>query len=567
MTYRVAIAISGAVSLGSYEAGTLYEIIKALKEHNENPANPKIEIDVLTGASAGGMTAAMIAQKLLYDGDALSGENTNVGYEAWVKSVDINGLLTPLPGDNAKNSLLSNGFVKTIADKLINSRYVESSVPNSPPAQAETPLVQTPHIASATSIRLGLAMSNLNGVDYEVDTFAYLTETLGQGKFTQTRHQDRYTATLDNTTDNQAIWNEISSAARGCGAFPVAFSPVSLSRSWLHGDYSGRGAVKFEDSTFSFMDGGAFNNYPLGMAVSLAEQNDTNYTDYENRFYFYISPNPRESAANPEFDATTASFAQSAKQMLNSVYLQSGFQEWLLQEQDNEKVLRLDHQADTLREKLYSATSEEVFAEQAIIDSMIAVVYGGNTVEYAADIARLATQYRVDVAEKPLPPSHFKLWVDTIALLEHAAGLGPTNLKTIYTITAKKDELSGELLGAFLGFFDERFRQYDYERGRLNAMLTINGILDKQRDEGVIQKQLPLNIEKRDHHSIQQFLDSSHLNHASMADVKYENRELAYKRVKARFFAFTKDAGIASIARFFAWNFIVRKTVKKVLVL
>ena len=32
MTYRVAIAISGAVSLGSYEAGTLYEIIKALKE-------------------------------------------------------------------------------------------------------------------------------------------------------------------------------------------------------------------------------------------------------------------------------------------------------------------------------------------------------------------------------------------------------------------------------------------------------------------------------------------------------------------------------------------------------
>lgn len=315
------------------------------------------------------------------------------------------------------------------------------------------------------------------------------------------------------------------------------------------------------------MDGGAFNNYPLGMAVSLAEQNDTNYTDYENRFYFYISPNPRESAANPEFDATTASFAQSAKQMLNSVYLQSGFQEWLLQEQDNEKVLRLDHQADTLREKLYSATTEEVFAEQAIIDSMIAVVYGGNTLEYAADIARLATQYRVDVAEKPLPPSHFKLWIDTIAVLEHAAELGPTNLKTIYTITAKKDELSGELLGAFLGFFDERFRQYDYERGRLNAMLTINGILDKQRDEGVIQKQLPLNIEQRDYHSIQQFLDSSHLNHASMADVKYENRELAYKRVKARFFAFTKDAGIASIARFFAWNFIVRKTVKKVLVL
>ena len=83
MTYRVAMAISGAVSLGSYEAGCVYELLNAFKEHNANPQNTPIEIDVLTGASAGGMTAAMIAQKLLYDKDALDGEESNVGYEAW----------------------------------------------------------------------------------------------------------------------------------------------------------------------------------------------------------------------------------------------------------------------------------------------------------------------------------------------------------------------------------------------------------------------------------------------------------------------------------------------------
>ena len=66
MTYRVAFAISGAVSLGSYEAGTIYEIISALSEHNKNlpeNSNERIEIDVLSGASAGGMTAALIAHK------------------------------------------------------------------------------------------------------------------------------------------------------------------------------------------------------------------------------------------------------------------------------------------------------------------------------------------------------------------------------------------------------------------------------------------------------------------------------------------------------------------------
>ena len=52
MTYRVAMAISGAVSLGSYEAGCVYELLNAFKEHNANPQNTPIEIDVLTGASA-----------------------------------------------------------------------------------------------------------------------------------------------------------------------------------------------------------------------------------------------------------------------------------------------------------------------------------------------------------------------------------------------------------------------------------------------------------------------------------------------------------------------------------
>lgn len=86
MTYKVAIAISGAVSLGSYEAGTMYEIINAIKLHNEsNPSDQHIKIDVMTGASAGGMTAALTAQKLLYESYSLTEPLTNVGYLAWVK--------------------------------------------------------------------------------------------------------------------------------------------------------------------------------------------------------------------------------------------------------------------------------------------------------------------------------------------------------------------------------------------------------------------------------------------------------------------------------------------------
>ncbi len=52
---RLAITIVGAVSLGSYEAGVMYEIIEAIRQHNENTPEieKQIKIDVITGASAG----------------------------------------------------------------------------------------------------------------------------------------------------------------------------------------------------------------------------------------------------------------------------------------------------------------------------------------------------------------------------------------------------------------------------------------------------------------------------------------------------------------------------------
>jgi hypothetical protein len=34
MSKKLAIAISGAVSLGSYEAGVLYEVVDAISQHN-----------------------------------------------------------------------------------------------------------------------------------------------------------------------------------------------------------------------------------------------------------------------------------------------------------------------------------------------------------------------------------------------------------------------------------------------------------------------------------------------------------------------------------------------------
>jgi len=52
----------------------VYEIIEAIAQHNqhqETAEDQKIIIDVITGASAGAMTAAILAQKLLFEADRL----------------------------------------------------------------------------------------------------------------------------------------------------------------------------------------------------------------------------------------------------------------------------------------------------------------------------------------------------------------------------------------------------------------------------------------------------------------------------------------------------------------
>jgi hypothetical protein len=64
MAMKLAVTISGAVSLGSYESGVAFEVLDSLAQHNQwastnNLPDERIEIDVLTGASAGGMTVAL----------------------------------------------------------------------------------------------------------------------------------------------------------------------------------------------------------------------------------------------------------------------------------------------------------------------------------------------------------------------------------------------------------------------------------------------------------------------------------------------------------------------------
>lgn len=165
MPQKLAIAISGAVSLGSYEAGVVYEIVEAIAQHNSHPDTTEaqqIEIDVITGASAGAMTACILAQKLMFEAEALRQPYGNALYGPWVEDIDIEGLLKLSSDENPSFSILSSNRIADIGYRYLLQRYASGQ-----------PTPRQRHPAAATSIRLGMALSNLNGVDYAVEVIDF----------------------------------------------------------------------------------------------------------------------------------------------------------------------------------------------------------------------------------------------------------------------------------------------------------------------------------------------------------------------------------------------------------
>ena len=105
-TFEVGIVMAGAISAGAYTAGVMDFIIEALDAYEEAKRAPgwngpthDVRITILSGASAGGTTAAIAALhtfhglKHVWPGEAVPDSAANRLYSSWVKDVSIEALL------------------------------------------------------------------------------------------------------------------------------------------------------------------------------------------------------------------------------------------------------------------------------------------------------------------------------------------------------------------------------------------------------------------------------------------------------------------------------------------
>jgi len=414
----------------------------------------------------------MIAQRLLYDGTSMVQAYDNPLYNAWVSDVDIVGLLARGPTENVTHSVLSSDFVIKISDTSLLGRY--KGLPQSPPSPQPHPALSSDH-----KIQLGLALSNLNGVDYS-------RSTLSGGQFIYTRHEDQFVYAIDHPSDDRLeIWERIRAMAVACGAFPVAFRAQDLLRyiveyksSYLVRSVWGGDAA----TTFTYTDGGVFHNEPLGMAKNLVEKLPEGRLNAAQRGYLFIAPKPKKSQEvknspdpNAGFSAANADYKELAYRLAESVVGQSEFQDWSVAEGFNDQLRLLDERAAELQ-MLFQAGALTPALTVPVSDALLKAFYAENKQTTAASLAnraearvQLRQQYAAEYAKLNAQSGVADAWLDTVLVLELAARLHEKEEMFIYDFVAEPERLASNGLLAFAGFFDRSYRKHDYDYGRMVA--------------------------------------------------------------------------------------------------
>jgi len=466
MPKNLAITIAGAVSLGSYEAGVLFEVLDAIRQHNTNLQTvdaERILIDVLTGASAGGMTAIVLAQKLIYSAEEFVGPYDNPLYNLWVKRISLEGLQATEEDELALDSLFSSNLIETISKEALQQRY--ATIP--PPARKQ-------HAGVKDSLRVGVALTNLNGVGYGYPV------TPGS-KFVYIEYGDQLTReVVASSCDNRDFWEPLRQAAVACGAFPVAFRAQDVQRSAKQetADYPSDNLEEWDHdpAKFTYSDGGILQNQPLGMAKNLVDLIDQ-HMNQERRFYLFVSPHAKDPAVNDNFHAANADYFRLAQRLIDVVMGQSGFQDWITAKGVNRRIELLDERAGQLQQAIaHGEIDVPALAKTAV--SLLNLFFqngehlspGATEPEKLSDAqTRIATQYKVEMNLLQSVPGQAEAFRDAVLAFETAAGLGARDHMTIYGVIAQESELAGAGLQAFLGFFDQQFRDHDYDVGRKHA--------------------------------------------------------------------------------------------------
>lgn len=469
--HKIALILAGGGSIGAFESGVVTELLHLLQQRNaEGPHH--FEIDVITGASAGGVVGALAA-RYLQDGPA-DDLAQNPLYRAWVTDIDIRSLLAEAP----KNAAFSKSAIyQILRDGLIRD----------PQAGAILRGTGTPFTCAPDVLRLAMTLSNLQGITYQVPFLQ-----IGRGanrNFITTSFKDLATFLVRKDDPEATKWDRVGRAAMACANLPIAFQPEQVERS--PEDYPGAleaANLELLEKGLSFIDGGLFDNKPVGEAIRLAREADGGPSD--RRLYLLVDPKLDTSRHDPDI-TPDSSLPDQLGRIATMIREQSVSREWLRICRRNQELDWRDGLAEHLA-RLIAGSSPELdeelranlqqFAEEIIERKR--QLFGASRYPESyleASLERLERQPRLMEAEHSSGESDAKRRIFRLItfILNNAGGLQNKDDLRLGLIGADKQQLAGEEFHGLLGFFDQKLRQHDFDLGRFQAKNALPAMLDE----------------------------------------------------------------------------------------
>ncbi len=255
--------ISGGISLGAYEAGYNWSLLKYLNHLKHHNKRSHIQMHSIAGASAGAINAMMSAMAWCRDSQNIDKENMiedNLFYNIWT-DVDFEDLFIDQEFGTTDNknrtSLFSRKKIETLSEDIFSA-------------------LDKPYYESECKVPFGFATTRVEPKtskiqDIEISNKLFHIPLYLEGKSNhKAKVTDNYELSRDNiihlSHDGNPSKHRIKKALFASSAFPIAFEHVELE--YFHHN-------KFEKALF--LDGGVFDNVPLDFAIRLSKERADNY--------------------------------------------------------------------------------------------------------------------------------------------------------------------------------------------------------------------------------------------------------------------------------------------------
>ncbi|MBE7175716.1 MAG: patatin-like phospholipase family protein [Mucilaginibacter polytrichastri] len=330
--FHIGLCMAGAVSAGAYTAGVMDFLTEALDTWEKkktagekNVPRHKVQLSVMGGASAGGMTSIIAAAafsntivpvKLAAQTGRIGQQPQNKFFNAWVD----------LLADDMLPVMLGNGDIQSgkKASSVLNSDFIAQIAARMVAANAADPVKRN---YLADEMLLFTTMSNLEGFHYDL---GFRTNTPGYSRYLTTAHNDlalfRYAlhtpayqddgfiplSFIDNTHTDIA-----RTAAMATGAFPLGLAArtvkrpakfVNDARDFINHTAKAGFVPADQDYEACYVDGGLINNEPFDVTRRMLHRftgesgEKKNYRDFKSTVLM-IDPFPSQPASfTPNLD-------------------------------------------------------------------------------------------------------------------------------------------------------------------------------------------------------------------------------------------------------------------------